>query len=322
MVAAYNAERHLAETLESIRSQTFGDLEIIVVDDGSTDGTPGLVAKYPEVRYLYQPNRGQPPARNTGIRAARGVYVAFVDADDLWLPSKLEKQARYLAGHPEAAWVYSDAIVFDSKTGQIICRIGDRIKLHEGSVLRPLLLGCFIPSPTPVIRRDVLEEAGLFDESTDRRIGEDWNMWLRIAEKYPVAFINVPLALVRVHDENMTRAANVHQAYQCKRTIVEDAVARTPQLLGSVKPRAMAGIAVAAGLRLLRSGDAAAARRMFASAIMETPRNLRAYCYFGAACLPGTLHRCADRIASWLRIHTSRTRTGISPPCHETLSAR
>ncbi|HYL72966.1 MAG TPA: glycosyltransferase [Bryobacteraceae bacterium] len=308
MLAAYNAERHIAETLESIRSQIYGDLEVIVVDDGSTDCTAELVAKHPEIRYLRQPNRGQPAARNTGIRAALGDYIAFVDADDLWLPSKLEKQASYLARHPEAAWVYSDAIAFDSKTGRTICRVGGRIKLHEGSVLRPLLLGCFIPSPTPVIRRDVLEEAGLFDESDERRIGEDWNMWLRIAEKYPVAFINEPLALVRVHDENMTRTTNVHQAYECKRTIVEDAVTRNPELLGSVKPRAMAAIAVAAGLRLLRSGEASAARRMFASALMETPWNLRAYCYFGAACLPGALHRCATRLASWFRHRTSRTK--------------
>ena len=243
VVAAYNAEEYIAETLNSIRTQTFRDYEVIVVDDGSTDRTAQIVAEYPEVNCLRQPNRGQPAARNAGIVAARGKYIAFVDADDLWLATKLEKQFVYLEKHPETAWLYCDAIVFHSGNGKEICRIGEECVLQEGDILDELLLSPFILSPTPLIRREVFEQTGLFDESPMLRIGEDWNMWLRIAERFPVAVIREPLAMVRVHDANMTGTTDPLVMFASKRRIAELAIARNPERLARIATRCISGLA-------------------------------------------------------------------------------
>ena len=253
VIPAHNAEKYLAEALESVRAQTFPDYEIIVIDDGSTDRTAELASSYSGVFLLQQSNRGEAGARNTGIRAARGKYVAFLDADDVWLPSKLEKQAAHLLRHPRTAWIYTDALVFDGPARHAICRIGERIRLHEGEILRPLLLRCFIPSATPVVTKTALTEAGLFDESKQKRMGVDWNMWLRIAERHSAALINEPLAMIRLHARNISQAWDPLEAYRNKRAILEDAMARNPRIAAGVRSRARFYIAIWAGTRYLRN---------------------------------------------------------------------
>jgi glycosyltransferase involved in cell wall biosynthesis len=305
IVAAYNAERYISETLDSIFAQTFKDYEVIVVDDGSTDRTPSIVAQYPLVTCLQQRNCGQPAARNAGIRAARGRYLAFLDADDLWLPSKLEKQVSLLSTHAEADWVYSDAIVFDSERRTVICRISERLALHDGSVLRELLLCSFIPSPTPLIRREVFDESGLFDESPALRIGEDWNMWLRIAERHPIAVIREPLALVRAHDMSMTQTTNADAIYESKRRIVELAVARNAESLQSIKARALAALALSAGLRHLRRKNRSAARAMFLEVIRRRLFSPSACIFFAATCLPSFLVDALQAKARQFRANAS-----------------
>lgn len=251
VIPAYNAESFIGETLESVRVQTFSDYEVIVVDDGSTDRTAEIASGYDGVTVIGQSNRGEAGARNTGIRAARGKYVAFLDADDIWLPSKLEKQASHLVAHPPTAWTYTDALVFDSATRRTICRIGARIRLHEGGILRPLLLRSFIPSATPVVMRSALIDAGFFDEARERRIGEDWSMWLRIAERHAIKLIDEPLAMIRMHSTNMTRLVDPFEAYRSKRAILDGAIERNPGAAAGVRLRARANIAVSAGLRYL-----------------------------------------------------------------------
>ncbi len=189
----------------SVRAQTFSDYEIIVIDDGSTDRTAEIASSYDGVLLLTQNNRGAAAARNAGIRAARGKYVAFLDADDVWLPSKLEKQAAHLLENPRTEWSYTDALVFDAATRRTVCRIGERIRLYQGDILRPLLLRSFIPSPTPVVKKTALAEAGFFDEARERRIGEDWSMWLRIAERHAATLIDEPLAMIRMHASNTSQ---------------------------------------------------------------------------------------------------------------------
>jgi glycosyltransferase involved in cell wall biosynthesis len=251
VIPAYNAEKYLEETLASVRAQTFQDYEILVVDDGSTDRTVQIASDYDDVQLLLQQNRGSAAARNTGIRAASGAYVAFLDADDIWLPSKLEKQVAYLQAHPRIEWSYTDASVFDMRTGRTICRIGRRIRLHEGEILRPLLLRSFIPSATPVVKKTALMEAGLFDESRERRFAEDWSMWLRIAERHAVKLIDEPLAMIRMHADNRSRLADPFERYRSARAILEQIMERNPDVAAGVRFRALTNIAVSAGLRYL-----------------------------------------------------------------------
>lgn len=251
VIAAYNAEKYLAETLASVRAQTFPDYEIVLVDDGSTDGTAALAALHEDVVIVRQSNRGEAAARNTGIRAARGEFVAFLDADDIWLPWKLEKQVDELMRSPQTGWVYSDALVFDSETRRTLCRIGERLHLYEGYILRQLLLQPFIPSATPVVRRSVLAETGWFNEARERRIGEDWGMWLRIAERHEVALIDEPLAMIRLHGGNMSRMADPWEGYRSKRAVLTDAMARNPEASAGLWLRAHTNIALSSGLRYL-----------------------------------------------------------------------
>ncbi|MGA7237276.1 MAG: glycosyltransferase [Bryobacteraceae bacterium] len=266
VIPAYNAAKYLTETLESVRAQRFRDYEMIVVDDGSTDRSFDIAGRFDGVRRFRQPNRGAAAARNVGIGVARGAYVAFLDADDLWMPAKLEKQAAYLERNPQTAWIYSDACVFNSATGREICRVGERIRLHRGEVLRDLLLRCFIPSATPVVRRTALLDAGLFDERWERRLGEDWHLWLRLAEHNEIALIDEPLARIRSHEENTSRRADPLEAYRSKRAILQDALARNPAV-ADVARRALASISASAGLRFLRRRQLASAGQMLFEAM-------------------------------------------------------
>jgi glycosyltransferase involved in cell wall biosynthesis len=253
VIPAYNAEKYLAEALESVRAQTFSDYEILVIDDGSTDRTAEIASSYDGVLFLTQNNRGAAAARNAGIRAARGAYVAFLDADDTWLPSKLEKQAARLLDNPRNQWTYTDAWVFDAATQRTLCRIGERIRLHQGDILPPLLLRCFIPSATPVVKRTALIEAGLFDEARERRVIEDWSLWLRIAERHTVALIDEPLAMIRMHASNTSRTVDPWEVYRNKRSLLEQTIARNPRVSSGMRFRARANIAASVGLRCLHN---------------------------------------------------------------------
>lgn len=265
VIAAYNASRWIAKTLDSVLAQTFRDFEVVVVDDGSTDETPNVIAGYgTKVRYLHKENGGAASARNVGIRAARGSYIAFLDADDLWLSEKLQLQMQLFSKYPALAWVYSDAEVFEGQS--VLYKVSQRSKLHAGDILRPLLLQDFIPSPTPLIRREVFDTVGYFDESPLLRIGEDWNMWLRIAAKYHVEFVDQPLARIRTHATSMTGSMDLQYAFRSKLTIIENAIARDPERLSDLRERAIANLYTATGEWMLKREDPIGARRMFAYA--------------------------------------------------------
>jgi glycosyltransferase involved in cell wall biosynthesis len=203
----------LGEALKSILAQTFRDFEIIVVDDGSTDDTPEVVASFkdPRIRYIYQDNSGPSAAMNTGIRASSGELCTGLGADDIWLPEKLEREVAILDSHPEIALVCSDAYIFDNRTGSIIGRrwhdtqFHYRIKLRRAArqPLRELLSrGCFITPQAMLMRRRVFFEVGGFDESL--RTHEDWDMFVRIVLRYPIEILDVPLVKIRVHDASLT----------------------------------------------------------------------------------------------------------------------
>jgi glycosyltransferase involved in cell wall biosynthesis len=205
VIPTYNYARFVGHAIRSALGQTFADREVIVVDDGSTDDTRDVVGAFGDaVRSIHQPNGGLSAARNTGIRAARGRYVAFQDSDDIWLPDKLAHQVPVLEARPEVGLVYCDSIFFDDATGADMDRQSDRFEPRSGRVLEALITrGNFIASPTPLVRREVFEQAGLFDESL--RSCEDWDMWIRAAARWEVAYVPVALTRYRVHGNSMSK---------------------------------------------------------------------------------------------------------------------
>ena len=284
IITAYNASRWIAETISSVIAQDFKEYEIIVVNDGSTDDTEAVVSRFGEkVQCIRKLNGGQPAARNVGIRAARGKYLAFLDADDLWTKDKLGLQVELLEAN-DVAWVYSDTVAFDGRSGRTLYKFSRRLRQYDGDILKPLFLSNFIPSPTPVIRRSVFGKAGLFNEKTNMRpIGEDWDMWLRIAAIYPVALIPQPLAYYRVHSASISVGADPFIKMQGCLAFVEEAVLREPARLGPLKNRALSNIYIATGRLLAVRGQTASARRMFLQAIHLTPCSILPYLYWGMA---------------------------------------
>ena len=284
VIPAYNASKWIGETLESVLAQDFTDFEVVVVDDGSIDDTAQVVAGYGgRVCLIRKQKGGVSSARNVGIRAARGEYIAFVDADDLWAKEKLRLQVDLLK-RTGLAWVYCDGVAFDDKSGRRLFRFGKANRQYDGDILKSLFLASFIPSPTPVIRRSVFGKAGLFNEKTNMRpIGEDWDMWLRIAAIYPVALIPQPLAYYRVHSASISVGADPFIKMQGCLAVVEEAVSREPARLGPLKNRALSNIYIATGRLLAVRGQTASARRMFLQAIHLTPCSILPYLYWGMA---------------------------------------
>ena len=189
IIPTYNRKNLLKRALHSVDSQTFVPHEIIVVDDGSSDGTKGWVLeKFPYVRYIYQDNSGVSSARNAGIKEAKGSWIAFLDSDDEWMPNKLEQQKGVINSFQEA-WL--------CHTNEIWIRNGVRVnqmKKHQkygGNVFENCLDICRISPSSVLIKKEVFEMVGLFDESL--KVCEDYDLWLRITSVFPVIFLDEPL---------------------------------------------------------------------------------------------------------------------------------
>lgn len=208
VIPAHNAERTIGATLLSVLQQTVDDFEVIVVDDGSTDGTPHVVRSLrdPRLRLIRQGNTGHAGARNTGIENSTGKYIAVVDADDLWLPRKLEKQLGVFRTQPQVRALHSAAV-------------------HVDDDLRPLFIGkcldgknklidalCFRGLPgfmcTLIAERNLLDQIGRFDESLV--ILQDWDLAIRLAREGELYSISEPLVLYRVHSASQSRTLELH----------------------------------------------------------------------------------------------------------------
>ncbi|HEY8536374.1 MAG TPA: glycosyltransferase [Vicinamibacterales bacterium] len=199
IVPAYNAEAWIARAVESALNQTFGDLEVIVCDDGSTDGTAGILRSYgdPRLRVLRRENRGRGAARNAAIAAARGRYLALLDADDWWLPDKLAGDLALLDASGGPALVYANLHVVD-RDGQIARAMNNRhVVAHSGDVFPLLLQRNFVPTSTVVLPRETVEHAGPFDESLVRC--QDWEWLLRVAARVPFRYRNEIVGFYDAH---------------------------------------------------------------------------------------------------------------------------
>ncbi|MBP8604313.1 MAG: glycosyltransferase family 2 protein [Phycisphaerae bacterium] len=202
VIPAYNAQKYIARAIESILRQSRPADEIIVVDDGSTDDTAAVVRSYGDkVRLISQSNGGASAARNAGIRAAKGNWIAFLDADDEWLPEFLEKHENLLKKNPFLVWSTANYITCSCSEGQQspFVAVSDAERYLKGSeVIDNYFLGAIKDlwgcSDTMMIRKDLFEEAGFFN--TKLRKGEDLDTWWRIAYRHPqIGFIASPLAI-------------------------------------------------------------------------------------------------------------------------------
>lgn len=208
VIPAYNSASTLGATIRSALSQTFTDIELIVVDDGSQDDTLAVAKSITDarVRALSQPNGGAAAARNSGIRAANGRYVALLDADDLWLAHKLDRQLAILTSRPEVHAVQAGAIFVDDSLNILSVR---QCAPSKDALLETLLFKNMPNSmSTLLIARHKFEEMGYFDP--ELAILEEWDMMIKVARHCNLVSIEEPLSLYRVHPGNRSRDVGIH----------------------------------------------------------------------------------------------------------------
>ena len=220
IVPTRDRSRYLGEAIHSVLGQTFADLELFVIDDGSTHDTRGLVCAIddPRLRYLHQDASGISAALNHGLRRARGRYVARLDSDDVWTPDMLTTLVPILESQPEVGVVYARGQAMDA-SGRVLPNLQGAPERFPGDSLRSLVYDDTTCNVALVARRACFERAGLYDEGLLSKC-KDWDMWLRAGRHDRFAFVDKVVARIRWHDDNLTgpgspRLAEVLVARSC-----------------------------------------------------------------------------------------------------------
>jgi glycosyltransferase involved in cell wall biosynthesis len=292
VLPAYNVREHIGEAIDSVLAQGIEAMEIIVVDDGSHDGTADFVAEhYPAVRLYRKANGGAATARNLGMQQARGRYVAFLDADDVWLPGKLRIQLGYLEQHPDlrlvcggfSFWLPDDSGSFtDPAAAYPAITTAAPEPEHSGWLYHKLLLANFVWTSTVVMRRSLIEEIGLYDESL--RLGQDYDYWLRASRVTPIHRLGGVMALYRKHDNSATMRGNSQVNHAAR--VLRSAVARwglaSPDGM-AISERALCDrlyqIHFSAGFGCYRNGRYQRAVREFRECLRERPLCFKSWAY-------------------------------------------
>ncbi|MHB8104029.1 MAG: glycosyltransferase family 2 protein [Dehalococcoidales bacterium] len=198
----YNSARYLREALDSVFRQTFKDYEIIFWDNQSTDDSPKIAQSYGRPLKYFRGEAFLPlgAARNKAIEKASGKYIAFLDCDDIWLPEKLTKQVAQLEANNALGLVYSDCYLIDSAGQSSEETFFNRVHPSKGMAFNGLFQQNPIPLLTAVITREALEKVGTFNPKYE--IAEEYDLWLRIAQHYPIDFIDQPLGKYRFHSQS------------------------------------------------------------------------------------------------------------------------
>ncbi|SNY51640.1 Glycosyl transferase family 2 [Arsukibacterium tuosuense] len=213
IMPCYNNESFVKAAVESVLLQDYPNFEVIVVDDGSTDGSFVELQRFGDrITIIQQKNLGAAAARNNGLETARGQYIAFLDSDDIWLPGKITAQVNYLEQHPETGLCYCQWAVCEHEvtSAEMIERFATTYlpmqteQNFTGWLYLKLLEKSVIPTITVMLRRDVLEEVGLFN--TNYRIGEDHDLWLRISFKYRITKLKNVYAVYRNNPDSITKS--------------------------------------------------------------------------------------------------------------------
>jgi len=278
IMPCFNHAKFVAESMEGVLQQSIGDLELIVIDDCSTDASREVIEKFvlsdSRVRAIYHgTNLGASRSRNDGIRAAHSQYLAFCDADDVWMPTKLASQLELLEKHPMHEVAYSDAKIIDEYGKETGERFNDRFPVPgngSGRLFEELCTRNFVNMQTVIVRRECLEDSGYFDERI--KWVEDWWFWVKISYKHSFVYTAESLAKYRVHQQSTGRVQR--KGYKANRMKVFHRTLRNyPEIPSELKAKIYYHIGVAlAGLAKRKS-----ARRCFIRSLQLRHLNLRAF---------------------------------------------
>jgi glycosyltransferase involved in cell wall biosynthesis len=208
IIPTHNRAQSIGRSIDSVLNQSYRDFEIIVVDDGSTDNTRDVLSAFGNhIKYIRQDNKGPSSARNVGINASKGEFIAFLDSDDYYMKPNLEIKISFLESNPEIGWVYSDWSYVDDEDndiekGSLKFKYSEK-KLY-GNIFEELLKSRNFISPcTVVVRKSILEDIGHFDPLIPSQ--EEYDLWLRISLKYPVYYIGKVLVGVTLHSASLSK---------------------------------------------------------------------------------------------------------------------
>ena len=298
VLTCYNEEKYIGDAIGSVVQQTRYDAisEIIVVDDGSEDNSEEVIREWGDrcskLHYVHQENQGLPVARNTGIERSSGDFIALQDGDDIWLEERLEHQLCFLSDHPDVGLLYTDAYSFGEGEDGKKRGYCNRYKYGDSDVLRRLFVegGSILPSTT-LINNECFRTVGLFDPSL--RLGQDTDLWLRIASRYPIQHIQKPLVLKRQRDQSLGSNVEEKARYLLR---VTDKIADLYPELDPLRKGRKAKIHGGLSRNRLVAGDRLGAVKSALRAISLDPRTPKHYATLGFALLPFGV-----RQLQWLR---------------------
>lgn len=235
IMPVYNTAQYIGDAIDSVLSQDYPNKELIIIDDGSTDGTVDIIRRYqPAITLLTQKNQGSAVARNAGLDAARGDYVAFLDSDDIWLPGKLTAQVKYMEQHPQIGMSYGRWKVWKpGPDGQFNAPASFKhtvtdsaapvgiVKEGSGWLYNRLLFTSLLHTITVIARRDLINKVGTFDTALKR--GQDYDYWLRASRLTEIHQLDQTFALYRLHGDGCAKKWP-HVNYE--KVVVENALSR------------------------------------------------------------------------------------------------
>ena len=291
VIPTYNNAAHVADAVRSVLDQTYANRQVIVVDDGSTDDTPAVLASFRDrVRCVRKKNEGAAAARNMGVHLAQGSYVAFLDADDLWAPTKLREQVDVLLASPEFPVVHADSAVIDASGNVVKESAAPGRQTKNGKVFRQFFL-CpisLILTSTVLIRKDCFDKVGLFDPRYP--VFQDYDFFLRLAWEYPVYYLARPLASYRLSPGSLTRT-DIQRNVQEQQQILEAFIAERSAYFAShprLLRRKWRRFHFDSAMALFHHEAYAESHARFARCLSNRPR---AWPYWLLTCLPPPLLR-------------------------------
>ncbi len=272
IIPVYNRADFLTEAVDSVLNQTWTDFEILVVDDGSTDRTRDATVRYGDrIRYFYQDHGGPSRARNFGASKAHGHFLAFLDSDDTWEPNKLEVQMRFLKSHPEVKLISCGSYYIGNSRRRKMALKGNRF----GDLFLDLYKRSFINTSGVVLSRDCFCQVGPFDETI--QTAEDYDLWLRVARHFPIAFLEAPLVGIRKHPDKLSQ--NKLELRKNAMRVLQKHFdpTRVPE---RIYRRRLSDLFLYLGRGYLRTGDPEAAKKSFGRSWKLTPLRFRSIRYF------------------------------------------
>jgi glycosyltransferase involved in cell wall biosynthesis len=278
VMPTHNRAQMLSRAVKSVLAQSHKDLELIIVDDASTDETAEVVASIDDDRVVALTNPeclGGAASRNRGIEIARGEYVAFLDDDDLWLPSKLEKQVSRFAELPRRVGVIYTGHCYVSENTQNV--VWNQFPINKGNVLVALLKGCITTSSTAMIRRELLHEVRGFDPELPA--AQEWDLWIRLAKICEFDYVPQVLVMLYIHGKQLS--TDLAGKIRARKMLLEkylETIKQHPLILADHYKRL--------GVLNILSGQKSAGRKYLLKSLRTNPRSLNCLTHLGLSFLP------------------------------------